>query len=560
MSFNMDHVKELVWITYPSSLNKLPTKMIFTRAFFADCFKGVASQSRRSFEEKESLPTCVKATNARPVNSKSGKHSSKYYNSLTYTLSLLQNTETSSEDSESDSSSDFAEEGQKPKSEWVASGGELAQPPSGLVSGKDFDYAVLIEQMRALGLPTSFGGPSRLNPKRLPSAQFNQNYSVDDLDGLFLSCRNDEIVSRSITHSLTDIFSETSFHPDLPREWDDNLYSEAQCILSVICRVLGHGFCLSQSCIQLPRAMQFRLPDSWRHVNPLNARRNIHFSLTGGCSTWRYKPASAKSSRAYVQQQEPPAGLCEATSVDIVEKYWAQRYRLFSRFDEGIQIDCEGLFSVTPEVIAAHHARRLSNILGGSPSSHTVLDLFTGVGGNCIQLALVGFTVVTVDISQSMLNMADSNARVYGVRDRITFIKADAFSFLHETGERFSAVFASPPWGGPSYSSSSIFSLTNLAFSGEGNDDKTIFDLLIAITSVTRAGGPIGLFLPRNSNTGQLFELHRKITGAFKLSAIPLLECELALIHGKPKGVTVYFYSDDYAKHCHSSEAIDNGG
>ncbi|VDD74463.1 unnamed protein product [Mesocestoides corti] len=425
------------------------------------------------------------------INSKSGKHSSKYYNSLTYTLSLLQNTETSSEDSESDSSSDFAEEGQKPKSEWVASGGELAQPPSGLVSGKDFDYAVLIEQMRALGLPTSFGGPSRLNPKRLPSAQFNQNYSVDDLDGLFLSCRNDEIVSRSITHSLTDIFS---------------------------------------------------------------------VSLTGGCSTWRYKPASAKSSRAYVQQQEPPAGLCEATSVDIVEKYWAQRYRLFSRFDEGIQIDCEGLFSVTPEVIAAHHARRLSNILGGSPSSHTVLDLFTGVGGNCIQLALVGFTVVTVDISQSMLNMADSNARVYGVRDRITFIKADAFSFLHETGERFSAVFASPPWGGPSYSSSSIFSLTNLAFSGEGNDDKTIFDLLIAITSVTRAGGPIGLFLPRNSNTGQLFELHRKITGAFKLSAIPLLECELALIHGKPKGVTVYFYSDDYAKHCHSSEAIDNGG
>ncbi len=51
----------------------------------------------------------------------------------------------------------------------------------------------------------------------------------------------------------------------------------------------------------------------------------------------------------------------------------------------------EGLFSVTPEVIAAHHAKKLSRLLEGPPSAHTILDLFTGVGGNCIQLALAGF-------------------------------------------------------------------------------------------------------------------------------------------------------------------------
>lgn len=40
-----------------------------------------------------------------------------------------------------------------------------------------------------------------------------------------------------------------------------------------------------------------------------------------------------------------------------LHKYWLQRYSLFSRYDEGIAIDDEGWFSVTPEVIAWHHAK-----------------------------------------------------------------------------------------------------------------------------------------------------------------------------------------------------------
>lgn len=39
-----------------------------------------------------------------------------------------------------------------------------------------------------------------------------------------------------------------------------------------------------------------------------------------------------------------------------IAKYWAQRYRLFSRFDEGIQLDRESWYSVTPEKIAEHIA------------------------------------------------------------------------------------------------------------------------------------------------------------------------------------------------------------
>ena len=48
---------------------------------------------------------------------------------------------------------------------------------------------------------------------------------------------------------------------------------------------------------------------------------------------------------------------------EVDNKYWAQRKRLFSKFDEGIQLDKESWYSVTPEAIANHIARRMSKEL-----------------------------------------------------------------------------------------------------------------------------------------------------------------------------------------------------
>lgn len=62
-----------------------------------------------------------------------------------------------------------------------------------------------------------------------------------------------------------------------------------------------------------------------------------------------------------------------------IGKYWCQRYLLFSRFDDGIRMDEEGWFSVTPESLARHHAIRCD---GG-----IIVDCFTGAGGNAIQFA-----------------------------------------------------------------------------------------------------------------------------------------------------------------------------
>ena len=41
-----------------------------------------------------------------------------------------------------------------------------------------------------------------------------------------------------------------------------------------------------------------------------------------------------------------------------LEKYWCQRFRLFSKFDHGCLLDQESWFSITPEKIAQHHADR----------------------------------------------------------------------------------------------------------------------------------------------------------------------------------------------------------
>lgn len=52
---------------------------------------------------------------------------------------------------------------------------------------------------------------------------------------------------------------------------------------------------------------------------------------------------------------------------------------MFSKYDDGIKMDEEGWFSVTPEPLARHHAFRC----GGG----IIIDSFTGVGGNAIQFA-----------------------------------------------------------------------------------------------------------------------------------------------------------------------------
>ena len=62
-----------------------------------------------------------------------------------------------------------------------------------------------------------------------------------------------------------------------------------------------------------------------------------------------------------------------------LQTYWNRRYQLFSKFDEGIQVDAQALYSTTPEKIAIKHAKRVKD--------KVTLDAFGGVGGNAIAFA-----------------------------------------------------------------------------------------------------------------------------------------------------------------------------
>ncbi|KAL5699101.1 hypothetical protein ACHQM5_030047 [Ranunculus cassubicifolius] len=201
----------------------------------------------------------------------------------------------------------------------------------------------------------------------------------------------------------------------------------------------------------------------------------------------------------------------------LVEKYWFQRYNLFSMYDQGIQLDEEGWFSVTPEKIAIAHAQRCRG------ETTVVIDCFAGVGGNSIQFARMGYHVIAIDIDPRKIELAINNARVYGVEDYIDFIVGDFFQLAPSL--KGDVAFLSPPWGGPTYRSIDSFTLDLL----KPKDGYSIFQEAQKITP------NIIMFLPRNVDLNQVEELSW-------LSSPPLnFEIEENYVHSRLKGITAYF-------------------
>ncbi|KAM4624072.1 trimethylguanosine synthase isoform 2-T2 [Polymixia lowei] len=198
-------------------------------------------------------------------------------------------------------------------------------------------------------------------------------------------------------------------------------------------------------------------------------------------------------------------------------KYWAQRYRLFSRFDEGIKLDREGWFSVTPERIAEHIALRVKDSFF---DSHLLIDAFCGVGGNAIQFALTGKRVLAIDIDPVRLDLACHNATVYGVADRIDFLQGDFLKLAPRL--RGDVVFLSPPWGGPDYLTAEVFDIKTMI----EPDGFEIFRLSKLISD------NIVYFLPRNADMNQVASL-----------AGPggKVEVEQNFLNNKLKTITAYF-------------------
>lgn len=208
-------------------------------------------------------------------------------------------------------------------------------------------------------------------------------------------------------------------------------------------------------------------------------------------------------------------GVSGGASVNI-HKYWGQRYLLFSRFDNGIMMDEEGWFSVTPESIARHHASRCG--------SNTVIDCFTGVGGNAIQFAMRSNHVIAIDIDPQKVDYARHNAAIYGVNDRIDFIQGDFFKLAPYL--KGNTVFMSPPWGGPDYSKVETYDIISMLKPHNGYH---LFKIGRAIAS------RVVFFLPRNIDINQLAELSLSVNPPWAL------EVEKNYLNGRLKAITAYF-------------------
>ncbi|NWI80495.1 TGS1 synthase, partial [Dryoscopus gambensis] len=202
-------------------------------------------------------------------------------------------------------------------------------------------------------------------------------------------------------------------------------------------------------------------------------------------------------------------------------KYWAQRYRLFSRFDEGIKLDREGWFSVTPEKIAEHIAVRVSQ----SFNCDIIVDAFCGVGGNAIQFALTSKKVIAIDIDPEKLRLARHNAEVYGVAEHIDFLCGDFLALA--AGLRADVVFLSPPWGGPDYATAEIFDIQTMIC-----PDGYPFQAMPGGGLSQKITNNIVYFLPRNADINQVASL-----------AGPggKVEIEQNFLNNKLKTITAYF-------------------
>lgn len=100
------------------------------------------------------------------------------------------------------------------------------------------------------------------------------------------------------------------------------------------------------------------------------------------------------------------------------------------------------------------------------------------------------FVVIAIDIDPKKIDLAQNNAKVYGVRDKIEFIVGDFFQLADTL--KADVVFLSPPWGGPAYLSQPVYELEEML------QPVPLSQLLAAARKISLN---VAAFLPKNSNT-----------------------------------------------------------
>lgn len=166
---------------------------------------------------------------------------------------------------------------------------------------------------------------------------------------------------------------------------------------------------------------------------------------------------------------------------EVPNKYWAQRYRLFSKFDQGILLDSQGWYSVTPEIIADHVAQRVSDIANTITATRNdgngivLLDAFCGCGGNSIAFGKIASSsiskVICVDTDRSKLLKAAHNASLYGIpKNKLIFVECNTAFILKYCYKDGLFVLDQPTTTLPSYMPNPVMPTTHAGYRVGGLD------------------------------------------------------------------------------------------
>ncbi|KAF2144606.1 uncharacterized protein K452DRAFT_325140 [Aplosporella prunicola CBS 121167] len=179
-----------------------------------------------------------------------------------------------------------------------------------------------------------------------------------------------------------------------------------------------------------------------------------------------------------------------------IQKYWHQRYDIFSKYDEGVYLTHDAWFGITPESVAHSIAQHMAT---ATPDGKTkLIDAFAGAGGNTIAFALSGRweQIFAIEKDPEALACAKHNAEIYGVAKKIWWIEGDCLDVIPSRfgSMKDTVIFASPPWGGPGYRDDQIFNVETMQPYG-------LKQLYNAYSKVSKE---VALYLPRTSNLNQL--------------------------------------------------------
>lgn len=252
------------------------------------------------------------------------------------------------------------------------------------------------------------------------------------------------------------------------------------------------------------------------HISPKS-------TLQAPSSSIEVSSPQSQSKRSLKRRRKKFKGHEDVMRDPEILRWWKRRFDLFERFDEGIQMDRESWYSVTPEEIARNQAKTCTCDL--------MVDAYAGAGGNSIQFARTcGFVIGIDNRLDRLTGIFTPNTRVYGVSSRVDCVCGDVTRILRalRTDACVDTVFMSPPWGGPTYphhrplppgsaSWNKRRRRQHIIAEMRAAKDDGVYDLAANIPSLTEAivaarglfpARPrIAVYLPRNCALGQVLKL-----------------------------------------------------